>query len=78
MNSKAAAGNRIIGSLRTADGKGVPIEFLPRNPNERVGQQNGVRYNAVWPTGATRLPDGRIIIGYAKYDVQVPTNTFTR
>jgi hypothetical protein len=78
VTSSAAVTTRGSQKLHYAsDGEGVPIEFLPRNPNERVGQQNGVRYNAVWPTGATRLPDGRIVIGYAKYDVQVPANTFT-
>jgi hypothetical protein len=78
VTSSAGVTTRGSQKLRYAsDGKGVPIEFLPRNPNELVGQQNGVRYNAVWPTGATRLPDGRIIIGYAKYDVQVPTQRFT-
>jgi hypothetical protein len=78
VTSSAGVTTRGSQKLRYAsDGRGVPIEFLPRNPDELVGQRNGVRYNAVWPTGATRLPDGRIIIGYAKYDVQVPTQTFT-
>jgi hypothetical protein len=57
---------------------GVPIEFLPRTPAERTGEVPGERYTAVWPTGATTLPDGRILIAYAKYAVQMrPKPTFT-
>lgn len=56
-------------------GKEAPIEFLPRTSAERVGQ-SGQRYNGVWPTGATKLPDGRIIISYAKYDVTMSPQRF--
>jgi len=52
-----------------SDPRGVPIEFLPRQPDERANQVNGDHYTAVWPTGATNLPDGRTIISYAKYDL---------
>jgi hypothetical protein len=51
------------------DQHGIPIEFLPRTPEERAAQQPGVHYTAIWPTGATTLPDGRIIIAYSKYAV---------
>jgi hypothetical protein len=46
-----------------------PTEFLPRTPAERADREPHVRYQAVWPTGSTLLPDGRIIISYAKYRV---------
>jgi hypothetical protein len=37
----------------------------------------GDHYTAIWPTGATRLPDGRVIIAYAKYAVHFkPTARF--
>jgi hypothetical protein len=57
---------------------GTPVEFLQRTPQEQARQQPGVHYTAIWPTGATWLPDGRVIIGYAKYAVQYqPTTSFT-
>ena len=49
----------------------VPIEFLPRTPAERADQVQGQHYTAIWPTGATALPDGRIMIAYAKYAVRL-------
>jgi len=58
--------------------RGVPLEFLPREPDEKTSQVDGVRYTAVWPTGATNLPDGRTIVAYAKYDIVIdpPSITF--
>ena len=53
------------------DATGTPIEFLPRTPAERADQVAGVHYTAIWPTGATMLPDGRIMIAYAKYAVRL-------
>lgn len=50
---------------------GTPVEFLPRTADERADQVPGDHYTAVWPTGATPLPDGRIIIAYAKYEVRL-------
>ena len=52
-----------------SDPRGVPLEFLPRQPDERANQVEGDHYTAVWPTGAANLPDGRTIISYAKYDL---------
>jgi hypothetical protein len=57
--------------------RGVPLEFLPREPDEKTSQVDGVRYTAVWPTGATTLPDGRTIIAYAKYDLVINPFTMT-
>jgi hypothetical protein len=51
--------------------RGVPIEFLPRTAAERADQVQGEHYTAIWPTGATALPDGRIMIAYAKYAVRL-------
>ena len=53
------------------DAAGAPIEFLPRTPAERADQVPGQHYTAIWPTGATALPDGRIVIAYAKYAVRL-------
>jgi hypothetical protein len=53
------------------DAQGRPIEFLPRTAQERADQVQGVHYTAIWPTGATALPDGRILIAYAKYAVRM-------
>jgi len=56
--------------LRYVTGRdGVPLEFLPRTRRERAAAGKG-RYTAVWPTGATTLPDGRILIAYTKYRVR--------
>jgi hypothetical protein len=56
---------------------GHPIEFLPRTAGERADQVQGKHYTAIWPTGATSLPDGRIVIAYAKYAVHFePTARF--
>ena len=50
---------------------GTPIEFLPRTAAERADQVQDEHYTAIWPTGATTLPDGRILIAYAKYAVRL-------
>ncbi|HST81504.1 MAG TPA: DUF4185 domain-containing protein [Kineosporiaceae bacterium] len=55
---------------------GIPTEFLPRTPAERADQKSGDHYQAVWPTGSTTLPDGRIIISYDKYRVLVKEQDF--
>jgi hypothetical protein len=57
--------------------KGIPTEFLPRTPAELADHLDGNYYEAVWPTGATQLPDGRILIAYAKYRVLLKTQNFT-
>jgi hypothetical protein len=59
-----------------SDAAGLPLEFLPRTPDERA-QQDGRGYVPIWPTGATALPDGRIIVSYAKYYVTRSPITFT-
>jgi hypothetical protein len=59
------------------DARGVPLEFLPRDAAESADQVQGVKYHAVWPTGATTLPDGRIIISYGKYDIVIADNSIT-
>lgn len=77
VTSSAAVTQRGSRTLSYAsDGKGTPIEFLARTAAERAGQ-SASRYTAVWPTGATRLPDGRILVGYAKYDVVPASGTYT-
>jgi hypothetical protein len=53
------------------DKRGAPVEFLPRNPQEKADQVQDRHYTAIWPTGATTLPDGRIVIAYAKYAVRM-------
>ncbi len=55
----------------TTDKAGVPAEFLGRTAVEHSHSTSGSNkhYDAVWPTGATQLPDGRILIAYAKYRV---------
>ena len=76
----SSAGIASGGDLRLrylTDEQGVPIEFLPRTPAERAEQVDGQHYTAIWPTGATALPDGRIMIAYAKYAVRLtPTVSF--
>ena len=59
------------------DARGVPVEFLPRTRAERAQTRNGKRYVAVWPTGATTLPDGRVVVAYTKYLVDVQPQSFT-
>jgi hypothetical protein len=61
----------------TINGARVPAEFMPRTPSEQADRRNGEFYQAVWPTGSTRLPNGRIIISYAKYRVLLKTKQFT-
>ena len=56
--------------------KGVPTEFLPRTPAERADRKDGDHYQAVWPTGSTELPDGRILISYARYRVLAKEKDF--
>jgi hypothetical protein len=57
---------------------GVPREFLPRTAAERRQHVPGRRYVGVWPTGATTLPDGRVVVAYAKYLVGIkPRQSFT-
>lgn len=58
------------------DRNGIPLEFLARTPQERA-QQDDKGYVPIWPTGATTLPDGRIIISYTKWYVQRQPTTFT-
>jgi hypothetical protein len=60
-----------------SDPRGVPLEFLPRDAAESADEIEGVKYHAVWPTGATTLPDGRILISYAKYDIVIADNSIT-
>jgi len=55
---------------------GTPVEFLPRTAAEKADAQPGEHYQAVWPTGATQLPDGRVIISYARYRVQLLTKDY--
>jgi hypothetical protein len=58
------------------DAAGKPAEFLTRRPDERP--TNTWEYEGVWPMGATRLPDGRILISYSKYHVTLlPSITMT-
>jgi hypothetical protein len=77
ITSSAAVSNP--GSTRltyAVTGQGKPTEFLPRTAAERADQKDGDHYQAVWPTGSTLLPDGRIIIAYAKYRVLVKQQDF--
>jgi hypothetical protein len=77
ITSSAAVSNP--GSIKltyAVTGQGKPTEFLPRTADERADQKDGDHYQAVWPTGSTMLPDGRIIIAYAKYKVLVKQQNF--
>jgi hypothetical protein len=57
---------------------GPPIEFLPRSAAERRQNVPERRYVAIWPTGATTLPDGRVLVAYTKYLVGIqPRQSFT-
>lgn len=58
------------------DGEGVPTEFLPRTQAEFDGGVKGDTYLAVWPTGNVLLPDGRILVAYAKYRVHPKLTQF--
>ncbi len=60
-----------------SSGLRYPAEFMPRTLFERTDRKAGDYYQAVWPTGSTQLPDGRIIISYAKYRVLLKTHEFT-
>jgi hypothetical protein len=78
VTSSAAVADR--GSVRLTyvrDARGLPVEFLPRTAAERSNEQAGKHYVAVWPTGATVLPDQRVLISYAKYDVVLHPLKFT-
>jgi hypothetical protein len=61
----------------TVRGKPIPAEFMPRTPSEKADRKSGDHYQAIWPTGSTLLPDGRIIISYAKYRVLLKTKQYT-
>jgi hypothetical protein len=77
ITSSAAVSNPGSTQLTYAvTGQGKPAEFLPRTAAERADQKDGDHYQAVWPTGSTLLPDGRIIIAYAKYRVLVKQQNF--
>jgi hypothetical protein len=58
------------------DGAGQPAEFLGRTAAEKVKGSDG-SYTAVWPMGATTLPDGRIIVAYSKFHVNLAIGDFT-
>ena len=77
VTSSAAVSKR--GSVQlsyAANGKHLPVEFLPRTSSERKNSVAG-NYIAIWPTGATVLPSGTILISYAKYHVITNPATFT-
>ena len=61
----------------TTDRRGLPLEFLPRTPAERAQTVHGERYLGLWPTGATTLADGRVVIAYTKYVVGIRPQSFT-
>jgi hypothetical protein len=65
--------------LTYTSSKGVPTEFLARTAAEKADVQTGSAkfYEAIWPTGATQLPDGRILVSYAKYRVYPNQTQFT-
>jgi hypothetical protein len=63
-----------VAYARTA--KNVPAEFLPRTAAERAAQSAN-SYTAIWPTGATTVPGGDVLISYAKYAVQKSPQAFT-
>jgi hypothetical protein len=58
------------------DDRGAPAEFMPRTPAEKAAT-DGTGYTAVWPTGATLLEDGRILIAYTKYRVSKDQTQYT-
>lgn len=76
VTSSAAVSARGSEILHYAgNGKRLPIEFLPRTAAERAAHAAG-SYTAIWPTGATTLPGGRIIISYAKYEVSLAPKAY--
>jgi len=78
VTSSAAVSDPGSVYLRFTTGRrGVPLEFLPRSPAERARTVDGKRYVAVWPTGATTLADGRVVVAYTKYLVGVRPTSFT-
>jgi hypothetical protein len=78
VTSSAAATDPGSVYLRFTTGRGgSPIEFLPRTPAERAQGVPGERYTAVWPTGATTLADGRVLVAYTKYVVDTDPLRFT-
>jgi hypothetical protein len=77
ITSAAAVSNPGFWQLQySTDRTGIPTEFMPRTPPELADRKPGVNYEAVWPTGNTQLPDGRIIIAYAKYKVLLKKKNF--
>lgn len=76
ITSSAAVTSRNSFRLLYSMNKDVPTEFLPRTAAERADRKGGEYYQAVWPTGSTELPDGRIIISYAKYRVLLKQHDF--
>ena len=76
ITSSAGLINRNSWQLHYSKTKNIPTEFLPRTAAERADRKDGDHYQAVWPTGSTQLPDGRIIISYAKYRVLVKQKDF--
>ena len=76
ITSSAGLTSRNSWQLQYSKTKDIPTEFLPRTPAERADRKSGDHYQAVWPTGSTLLPDGRIIISYAKYRVLLKKKDF--
>jgi len=76
ITSSAGVTNRDSWLLHYSRTKSIPTEFLPRTAAERADRKSGDHYQAVWPTGSTELPDGRIIISYAKYRVLLKQKDF--
>jgi hypothetical protein len=77
ITSSAGVTDKDSWQVRYSQTNGIPTEFLPRTPAERADRKSGEHYEAVWPTGSTALPDGRILISYAKYRVLVKEKDFT-
>jgi hypothetical protein len=76
----SSGGVTSLGSTRLTyarTSKNVPAEFLPRTAAERASGVTGSSYTAIWPTGATTVPGGDILISYAKYAVQMHPVSFT-
>ena len=76
ITSSAGVTEKNSWQVRYSQTNGVPTEFLPRTAAERADRKSGDHYQAVWPTGSTQMPDGRIIISYAKYRVLVKQKDF--
>ncbi len=76
ITSSAALSGRNPFQLTYSMTNALPTEFLPRTKVERDDHKVGDHYQAIWPTGSTLLPDGRIIISYAKYLVLLKQKDF--